>query len=147
MSFRMKIKPVHQTFKLDYFDPEQPDAAIEVSFRQARTGDDIRVSSLFSKQRQIWNDKNVGEMALERDWNMREVTRFRCFLTMTGCNLVDEDGNAIFKFRETRDGPRMDMDQQSFNIAWDSLPTEITNEIYQKCLLVNEHWDFTKQGE
>jgi hypothetical protein len=146
MAFKI-TKPIYQTFRLDYYDPQQPDAFIEVSFRQATTGDDVRVNNLFTRHRQIWNDKNVGEMALERDWNIREVMRFRCYLTMVACNLVDEDEKPIFRFKETRDGPRMDMEQLAFNAAWDSLPAGITDEIYEKCLEVNEYWNPNKAGE
>ena len=147
MAFKIKTKPISEVIKLDFYDAEQPDASIEVEFRQATSGDDLRVGALFSKQRQVWNDEKVGEMALERDFNWREVERFRVYLTLVGCNIVDENEDAVFKFKTTRDGERLDMSKVEFERAYDALPTEITRQMYVACLSVNPQWDASKQGE
>ena len=147
MAFKIKTKALSEVTKLDFYDPDQPDASIEVEFRQATSGDDLRVASLFSKQRQIWNDEHLGETVLERDWNWREVERFRVYLTLVGCNLVDENEEPVFRFKSTRDGDRLSMNQTEFNSAYDALPSEITKQMYMACLAVNPQWDASKQGE
>jgi hypothetical protein len=147
MAFKVKTKPVATVTKLGYFDPDQPDEAIEVEFRQASSGDDLRVASLFSKQRQIFNDEQLGETIIEREWNWREVERFRVYLTLCGCNLIDENEDPVFRFKTTRDGDRLDMNHTEFNAAYDALPSEITKEMYMACLAVNPQWDVSKQGE
>lgn len=147
MAFKIMTKPISQMTKLDYYDPEQPDVSIEVEFRQATSGDDLRVASLFSKQRQIWNDANLGETVLERDWNWREVERFRVYLTLVSCNLIDENEDPVFKFKSTRDGERLSMSQIEFNNAFDVLPSEITKQMYMACLVSNPQWDASKSGE
>jgi len=144
---RLNLKPLVKDFELDYRSDIDPDARATVSIRQASTGEQLRIAGLFSEQTQIWDDAEIGTVQLKRKWNPHELHRFRAYLTMAGCDIEDDDGDPLFKFRNTKSGAELAMSQAQFNAAWDALPPELTQEIHQKVLEVNPQWDFSRQGE
>lgn len=141
---KISLKPTAQTFKLS-IDPE---GQATVTVRQARTGDLVRLGNLFSEQTQIWDDEQLGKVMLQRKWNPEELMRERAFCTLVGIDLEDEEtGEPIFRFREGKNGPELAMTRNAFCRAWDALPVELTQEIYNNVLEVNPQWDPARQGE
>lgn len=140
---RVLSKPTVIDFVLDYVFEETPDEPGHVSFRQARAGEQRRLANLNAEQTQTWDDTSLGKIQLTRRWNPEDIKQFRVFLTMAGCDLANEDGAPLFRFKEGR----LSMAQAEFLAAWDTLPVELANELHQKCLVANPQWDFANQGE
>lgn len=147
---KIKLKPITKTFELDFDFGEVLDenaAKPTVTIRQVKTGDIVRLGDLFSEQTQIWDDAQYGQVKLQRKWNPEELKRERAFCTLVGADLEDENGNPVFKFKSDANGPALSMSRNDFFRAWDSLPYELTNEIYGYIVDVNEIWDFSSSGE
>lgn len=147
----IKLKPPIKDYKLKS-DPGKK-AAIVV--RQARTGENIRIGELFSKINRVWNDKELGVVRQEWDFNALEQIRFQAYLTLVGASdlnfTVDDEAEGkqepLFKFKNGKYGPELDMTQDEFNERWGLLPSEISEEIYEFVLDMNPQWDTRKQGE
>lgn len=136
MAIKIESKPV----ELEYQLKSDPDGEARVTVRQATTGDQIRLASLFQNQRQVWNDAVIGEVAIEKKFNFPELKRMRAFLTITNVvGITDFAGRELFEFSETM--PRRFKSEQHFNEIWNSLPAELSDEIYQAVLKANPQWD------
>lgn len=144
---RLKLKSVVRDFVLDWRSDDDPDAEVEVTIKQASTGENIRINELFSEQTQIWDDAAFGQVQLKRKWNPEALKRYRVYLTLCGCNLTDEEGNDLFRFRNTKRGPELAMGQNEFFEIWDALEPALTAEIHQRVLEMNPQWDWSRMGE
>jgi hypothetical protein len=60
---------------------------------------------------------------------------------MTDCNIIGEDDKPLFKFAKDGKGRSYLEDVSAFQLAWDSLPTEICQEIHDKVLILNPSWN------
>lgn len=141
---RITTKPIEKEFPLKFGLSEDTQERAIISVRQARTGDRVRETELFAEQTQIWEDADLGKVQLKRRYNRPMLERYRAYLTLTACNLVDEEDQPIFKFNSNR---RV-INEDAFNRAWDSLPVELTDEIYEKILEVNPQWSLVQlEGE
>lgn len=141
---KVQRKPVTKDFKLE----SDPDGEAVITVRQSSTGDTIRRAELFSETTRIIDDDQLGQVQLKQKWNIHEQRRFEAFLTLVQVNgIEDEDGNPVFKTRDTKDGPRLAMNERSFNEAWGLLPDEVAIEIHNLVLEVNPHWNPNAVGE
>jgi len=135
MAIKIESKPV----EIEHFLKSDPDGQAKVTVRQATTGDQIRLASLFQNQRQVWNDAVIGEVAIEKKFNYPELKRMRAFLTITSIvGVTDSVGRELFEFSETV--PRRFKSEQHFNEVWNMLPAELSEEIYQAVLMANPQW-------
>jgi hypothetical protein len=64
------------------------------------------------------------------------IQRMEVYLTLCDCNIMDIDGQKLFKFKDNRA-----VDWNSFANAWDKLPSDIAAEIHQKVLELNVDWN------
>lgn len=137
------MKPVSRRFEL------QSDPGSTINVRQVRTGDLVHLGNLFSDQTHEWEEQEVGRVRMTRKWNFEELKRERVYVTLVGCDIVSEETNEpIFKFREGKRGPELDMTPAQFYAVWGALPVEITDEIYNYVLVVNPVFGNPKaQGE
>lgn len=144
MALKIASLPQIKDFKLLKSDPT---GETVVTLRQATAGDEIRIGNLFSEQTQIWDDEEVGRVQLKRKWNFQERKRFIAYLTLVGCNIEveDERGEAapLFRFKDGSK-PGLAMSQADFFKAWDNLPQEVADEIYECILEMNPQWDFSR---
>ncbi len=140
---KISVKQIMKTFHLEY----DIEGNTSVSIRQATTADKIVIADLFAEQTQIWEDADVGKIQMKRKWNPEALKQARAFATLVGADLEDDDGNPIFRFGNTKNGPELSMQKVEFNRAWGSLPIELTEEIYKLILKVNTDWDPEAVGE
>lgn len=140
MPLKIASYPTTKDFKLLKSDPS---GETFVTVRQATAGDEIRISNLFAEQTQIWDDAEVGRVQLKRKWNFDERKRFIAYLTMVGCNIETEEGEPLFRFTGGPN-PRLNMSQADFFKAWDMLPQNVADEIYDCILQLNPQWDFSR---
>jgi len=139
MPIKLSVKPIEETFKLMEADPT---GETFVTIRQATTGDSIKLSNLFSDQTQIWDDPTGGTVKIQKKWNLEELKRYRASLTVIDCNIENEDGTLWFPFVEGKT-----ILQGQFFKAWDSLPPEIADEIYECVQRINPEWNPYAEGE
>lgn len=138
--------PVEQTFTLDKTDERYPIEATNdevperttVVIRQATQAQHERRSDLFSKLTSRVSD-NPDIVEVVTRFSFPELQRIECFLAMRGCNILDEDGQALFKFKNGSIG------EYEFNRAWGKLPPSVCDEIHEKVLEMNPTWG--KMGE
>lgn len=140
---KINTKPETQTFVLK----SDPDGKASITVRQARTGDNIELAKLFDEQSRVWGEDD-NRVELKQRWNYELIKRKRAFRTLAGATeLLDEDGNELFRFREGKNGPELAMSEDSFNRVWGILPPEVTTEISEYVLVVNPQWNPFLVGE
>jgi hypothetical protein len=60
---------------------------------------------------------------------------------MSEANLLDENGDPLFKFKEDKKGrSRIAMSEKDFATAWGGLPLIVSGEIVEKVHEVNTDW-------
>lgn len=139
---RLSIRPITRTFALTTVEDGG-----NVTIRQARTGDLVKLGDLFAEQTQIWDTEDGDTIKLQKKWNPEELKRERARVTITGCDLVWDDDSPIFRFREGKNGPELAMSQVEFNTAWGALPPEVSQEIYEAVVEMNPSFNPAKSGE
>ncbi|PJF45110.1 MAG: hypothetical protein CUN55_00540 [Phototrophicales bacterium] len=139
---RVSIKPVIKDFQI-----ELPEGVANITIRQARTGDVMRRGEFFAESTLIYDDAQVGRAELKQKRNSYEIRAFEVQATLVGADLEDEEGNPIFRFREGKNGPELNMSDREFLAAWGALPVHITDAIYDCVLEMNPMWDINRLGE
>lgn len=94
-----------------------------------------------NRQRAEQNKEIIRETTVEGNertilnYSYYNTQRMEVYLTLCDCNLIDSDGQNLFKFKDNRI-----RDWSEFVSAWDKLPTDIAAEIHDKVLAVNIDW-------
>lgn len=139
---KVAILPITEAFPIRM----DTDGKATVTFRQARTGDNIALANLFNEQSRVFG--NDDRIELKQRWNYEEVKRMRVYLTLVGAaEMEDENGQPIFRFTDGKNGPRLAMSEVEFNKVWALLPEELTDELHTYCLIVNPQWNPALAGE
>ena len=132
------IAPQQQEFILERTDItfENVGDPTRISVRQATQGDYERRYSLFSEWPRVRKLDKPDEIRYVQSFSYEVVKRMEVFLSLAACNILDDDGNPLFKFSNNR----VDMSEQEFKLSWDKLPLLIADEIHEKVLQVNMTW-------
>ena len=130
--------PLLKDFHLEETDQrmgvKEADGYTFVAFRQGSQGDYERRDELFSEiKRTLELD---GTQTIVQRLSFHELTRLEVWLTISSCNIEDDNGTPLFKFSNGK----ISMTQAEFEKAWSKLPPYAANEIHQKCLEVNLMW-------
>lgn len=114
----------------------------KVTVRQATQEQNEKRSMIHSEVTQIINQKSslTDELQFRQRWSIEELKRIECQLTMISCNILDENGKDLFKFRTNNGRQELDMSDNEFKRAWGKLPTDVAQEIHEKVLEVNLSW-------
>ena len=133
--------PVYKTFKI-VVDPETgEEGEFTVTIRQATRAQTEQRAEIFAETTRVWNDENFGQIELKSHWTVAELEREEVRLTMCECDILDEDGNALFRSRQDKKGrPYLAMSKAEFDRAWGMLPDEVARAIHEKVLEVNPQW-------
>ena len=107
-----------------------------ISVRQATQGDYERRNSLFSEWARVRQLDKPNEIRYVQSFSYEVVKRMEVFLALAACNILDESGDALFRFKNNR----VDMSEQEFRVCWDKLPLLIADEVHEKVLQVNMTW-------
>lgn len=136
--------PIEKTFNLEKTDKLYESEGTTVTVRQA--------SQLHHERRQdLWatmNSRFGGEtdtVELVQRFNQSELHRIETMLTLVDCNIEDENGKPLFKFKKQGSSNSLDMSEIAFRNAWGKLPVDVAIEIHEKVLEVNPTW--SNQGE
>ena len=138
--------PIFKTFRLERTDEKYGDNGepTTIIVRQATQSQHEERMQLFSILKREYEDERPDTMTLVQVLSLEELKRKEAKLTLGGSNIMDENGNALFKFT-SGDNPHVNMTEDQFRAAWGSLPPDVANEIHEKILEVNLMW--SGQGE
>ena len=133
--------PVNETFVLTKSDKKFKNEGepTKISVRQASQGEQEQRARVFAEiSRVIENEDVFGttSMAIRQSWSMEELKRVEVYLTLADCNIEDENGDPLFKFRNGR----LAMQESEFKNAWYKLPPSVADEIHEKIMEVNLMW-------
>jgi hypothetical protein len=133
--------PIYKTFRLEETDKKYGDDGdpTTIMVRQATQREHEERMQLFSILKREYEEGKPETMTLVQVLSLEELKRLEVRLTLVACNVLDESGGALFKFR-SGDNPRLDMTPTQFNNAWGLLPPDVANEIHAKVLEVNAMW-------
>lgn len=111
-----------------------------VTIRQATQEQHELRSDVNAEVRRKW-DSEEQSVVLSSDYSPARLERAEVYLTMVDCNILDENGEQLFRFKKVRDGKQvLDMTQEQFRKAWGQLEPSICEEIHEKVLEVNLSW-------
>jgi hypothetical protein len=125
---------LEQTIKLLKSDPS---GDTWVRIKQATTGEDGILSALWAKTALEWDDdRQGGKVKQYSEISRAQVRTESVWLTLLECNITGKDNKPLF--------PAIDYmarrDKGKFLAAWNPLPPEWSEEIYQAVLEVNPQW-------
>ncbi len=136
--------PLEKDFVLERTDISYPSDGdpTKITVRQATQAQNERRSLIHSEVTQIINSQSAlrDELQLRQQWSIEELKRVEVFLTLIGCNIIDESGNDLFKFKTESGKSQLSMSENEFKKAWGILPPDIAQEIHEKVLEVNKTW-------
>jgi len=139
------VAPTFSTFTLDKSDEKfgcEGEPTI-VDFRQARQHEYQMRDQLLSRfSRELKADTSDNSIVLNQNWSMEELHAKEVFLTICGCNLInDTTHEPLLRFKRGSGGvPYLDMSEAEFMFAWGTIDPFITNEIIERCQEANL-WD------
>jgi len=138
------IAPIEKDFVLERTDLayENEGDPTKVTIRQATQEQNERRSLIHSEVTQIISARSSfgDDLQLRQKWSVEELKRVEVYLTLIGCNLEDEEGKSLFRFKSLNGHSDLDMTENEFKKAWGRLPPDIAQEIHEKVLEVNLSW-------
>lgn len=111
------------------------DTPTRVSIRQATQGGHEKRAALFSNIIREWSNNTDGFRMVQR-FSFEELKRIEVMLTLAACNILDPEGNSLFKFNDKG----FITDEAAFKKAWDALPPMVAAEIHDKVVDLNVDW-------
>lgn len=131
--------PPEQEFVLERTDKlfNNEGEPTKIKVRQATEGANLERMTLwkdFKRTLEVTDNKSVT--SIEQSISPAEVKRKEVYLTLTYCNLQNENGEDWFVFP---------LNESRFNKQWALLPSAIATEIHEKVLQVNLDW--SAEGE
>lgn len=139
MPFQLK-PPVQERYELTKTDKAFGSEGTYIEVRQATQYEHERRNAVFADLRsKFGNDGTMLELITSL--NQPELQRIEAGLTLAGANLLDEDDQPLFKFKEdTKGRSRIAMTEREFSTAWGLLPLIVTSEIIEKVHELNPDW-------
>lgn len=132
--------PIEKTFILENTDKLYGTEGTQITVRQASQGQHERRQDLFAEMTSRIAGEG-GQIEIVQRFSLPELHRIEAMLTLTACNIEDEDGKPLFKFRESKNGQSyLGMTDLEFREAWNKLPVDVAEEIHSKVTEVNISW-------
>lgn len=112
-----------------------------VSVRQATKGVVDKLEDLRTAGTEYsWNDEEHGKMHMKPSKGAAEIRRSQVFWTMSSCNIIDENGQPLFQSMSDGNTSHLVMDEVKFQRAWDKLPPDVADEIFDAVVSINTQW-------
>ena len=111
---------------------------------------DVERRAAATERRTTIYEQDDERVKVENTWNYASLQRLETFLTLASCNIRDENGDELFKFKRDKDGiNRIAMSEDAFTRAWGKLPVTVAQEIHEAVLLANPTWGLlpAQEGE
>jgi hypothetical protein len=139
MAFKLK-PPVEETYPLKRTDKAFGTTGTTITVKQASAYQHEKRQSQFADMKsRFTDDGSVYELV--QTLNTPELHRIEAFLTLTDCNILDEDDTPLFTFSQNEKGHSyLDMTNADFEAAWGLLPMDVTEEISEKVRTMNPKW-------
>jgi len=138
--------PLQKTVPLTKFD-ESGDTHVIV--RQARQSEvEYVASASMGYTRQITDPETGAQISVRYPASRQEIMRRRVEAVLCGCNILDTNGQPLFRFADLPDGRRaVSMETApTFAEQWGKLEPELAREIYEAVLQVNPMWSNLGEG-
>lgn len=135
----LKLSPaIVETFPLTEVDEKFETEGTTVTIKQAAMWEHERRSGLYAEMvSRVAQDGTTMEVVSR--FSQPELHRIETMLTMIDCNIVDEDGEPLFKF-VGKGSDRHVEDEKAFFKAWGKLPTFVADQIHERVLKINVGW-------
>lgn len=136
------VAPLIQTFELTETDAKYgtDGTPTTVTIRQATQQQHEQRQQMFAEFNRVFNLQKENEVEFKESRNFLSLARNEVFLTMVDCNILDENGNALFKFKRNGSNSVLDMNTIEFSLAYGRLPGDVAQEIHSKVREVNLSW-------
>jgi hypothetical protein len=137
--------PLEKDFTLTAIDERYGNTgeATKIRVRQATQAAHERRAQIFSEVARVikQNDPLIDQsIEIRQRWSLEELKRLEVFMTLVGCNILNEDGNPLFRFAKRGGRTELAMSEMDFNRAWGQLPPDVAQAIYECVLEVNLDW-------
>lgn len=132
-------RELEQTIKLLVSD-ESGETWVRV--KQATTGDDALISSLWAKTAWEFDDAARGKVKQYNDVSRARIVGEQVRCTLLECNITDHQGSLLFPSVDYGAMPRQ---LDPFAEAWSQLPSEWAEEIHGAVLKANPQWGRSDQ--
>lgn len=145
--------PEEKKVKLNLTLDEDPTQEAYVVVRQATVAEQERLATLSSNDSREYLPG--GSVRVQSSYNMLEMYRTQCYITLTDCNLFfpdpefpDDENKYKPLFTFHRDNGRMCVVQttQEFKDQWGKLPSTWAEKIIEAVWSVNPQWDTNKDA-
>lgn len=136
------VAPIEKQFVLEVSDKKYgtDGEPTIVTIRQATQEQNEKRSAVWSEVTQVMAPSQDMEIKLRQRWTLEELKRMEVFLTLVGSNIMDENNQPLFRFRNEGGRQRLDMSDLEFARAWGKLPPDVAVEIHDKVLEINMTW-------
>lgn len=136
------VAPLIKTFELSETDAKYgtDGSPTIVTIRQATQLQNEQRQQMFAEFNRVFNLQKENEVEFKESRNFLTLAKNEVFLTMVDCNILDEDGNTLFKFKRNGTNSILDMDTNEFSKAYGKLPGDVAQEIHSKVREVNLSW-------
>lgn len=105
-----------------------------IAIRQATQGEYERRNEII-KTRTSYSARE-DDVTVTQDIDFDTIRRVECFLTLSECNILDENDKPLFNFSNGKVSGSL----ANFNTAWNKLPPIVAETIHMKVLEVNPDW-------
>lgn len=113
-----------------------PSGSTWARIKQANTGEDAQLSSLWAKSALEWDDQAQGKVRRYTEVSRAQVMAESVRLTLLECNIADDGGDLLFP----KISPNATRTPATFHEAWAKLPIPWALELYEAVLKVNPQW-------
>ncbi len=133
--------PVEKTFLLEDIDEKYGgDTKTSITIRQASQLQHEKRQDLWATMKSRFLTGEAG-MEITQRFSVPELMRVEVYLTLTDCNIEDEDGKLLFTFKQDNKGRQyLAMDSARFAEAWGKLPPDVCAAIHERVMEVNPDW-------
>jgi len=141
MAFKL-VAPLVKRFELEETDAKygiEGDPSY-VTIRQATQEQNEIRQQMFADFNRVFDFDEDSKVELRETRNFLMLARLETYLTMVDCNILDENNNALFRFKKDGANSVLDMTELEFKKAYGRLPGEIAGEIHRKVREVNISW-------
>lgn len=129
--------------KLDY--PAEDVKDTYVTIKQATRRETEALAELTAEQVRSWNAAGTEIREIFR-FSIPEHQRIEAMLTMVDCNILDPNGEPLFRFKKQKNGELvLSMNSDEFKSVWGKLDDRVANLIHNKVRKMNPQWG--PQGE
>ena len=143
MAFKLAA-PLVKRFELEETDAKygiEGDPTYVIIKQATQEQNEIR-QQMFAQFNRVFDFAEEGDkVELKETRNFLVLARTETYLTMIDCNILDENGNALFKFKKDGSNSVLDMSDLEFKKAFGKLPGDIAQEIHKKVREVNISWN------